>query len=101
MRQVHGDNIVVVDESSPETLPDCDAIVTNRRGIALVVMVADCIPLLLFDETKGVAAAVHAGRNGTFLNIAAKCAKTTQIYVSIWAPPSAHAVTKSRTRWQM
>ncbi len=76
MQQVHGDNIVIVEESSPETLQACDAIITNRPGIALVVMVADCIPLLLFDETKGVAAAVHAGRNGTFLNIAAKCVKT-------------------------
>ncbi len=76
MQQVHGDNIVIVEENSPETLQACDAIITNRPGIALVVMVADCIPLLLFDEIKGVAAAVHAGRNGTFLNIAAKCVKT-------------------------
>ncbi len=76
MQQVHGDNIAIVDESSPETLPDCDAIVTNRPGIALAVMVADCIPMLLFDKKKGVAAAVHAGRNGTFLNIGAKCVKT-------------------------
>ncbi len=76
MQQVHGDNIVIVEESSPETLQACDAIITNRPGIALVVMVADCIPLLLFDEIKGVAAAVHAGRNGTFLNIGAKCVKT-------------------------
>ncbi len=76
MRQVHGDNIAVVDKSTPQTLPDCDAMITKRRGIALVVMVADCIPLLLFDEKKGVVAAVHAGRNGTFLNIGAKCVKT-------------------------
>ena len=76
MQQVHGDNIVIVEESSPETLQACDAIITNSPGIALVVMVADCIPLLLFDEIKGVAAAVHAGRNGTFLNIGTKCVKT-------------------------
>ncbi len=75
MRQVHGDNIAVVDKSTPQTLPDCDAMITKRRGIALVVMVADCIPLLLFDEKKGVVAAVHAGRNGTLLNIGATCVK--------------------------
>ena len=35
-----------------------------------MVMVADCIPILFFDEKKGVIAAVHAGRNSTFLKIA-------------------------------
>ena len=35
-----------------------------------MVMVADCIPILFFDEIQGVIAAVHAGRNSTFLKIA-------------------------------
>ncbi|WP_456401638.1 peptidoglycan editing factor PgeF [Hydrogenimonas sp.] len=72
MEQVHGDTVRLVDEASPRTLPPCDAIVTDCRGIALGVLVADCVPLLLFDETRGVVAAVHAGRNGTFLQIASK-----------------------------
>jgi len=34
-----------------------------------MVMVADCIPVLLYDESNKVIAVAHAGRNGTFLNI--------------------------------
>ncbi len=38
-------------------------------------MVADCIPILLHDPVRGVIAAVHAGRNGTFLKVASKTAE--------------------------
>ncbi len=72
MEQVHGCEVAVVDTNSPSTLPSCDAVVTSASNIALAVMVADCIPILLSDSDRGVIAAVHAGRNGTFLNIAAK-----------------------------
>ncbi len=72
MEQVHGCEVAVVDTKSPDTLPSCDAVVTSASNIALAVMVADCIPILLSDSDRGVIAAVHAGRNGTFLNIAAK-----------------------------
>jgi YfiH family protein len=45
-------------------------IITKTKELPLMVMVADCIPILFFDEIKGVIAAVHAGRNSTFLKIA-------------------------------
>lgn len=41
-------------------------------------MVADCIPILMYDENKGVVAAIHAGRNSTFKEIAKK---TAQIFI--------------------
>lgn len=31
-----------------------------------MVMVADCIPILMFDDKQGIIAAIHAGRNSTF-----------------------------------
>ncbi|QKF82183.1 multicopper polyphenol oxidase [Halarcobacter ebronensis] len=74
MNQVHGDNIVIVDENSPNIIDKCDAIITDKKGLTLMVMVADCIPILMFDKFKGVIAAVHAGRNSTFQNIAKKTA---------------------------
>ncbi|KLD97320.1 peptidoglycan editing factor PgeF [Aliarcobacter butzleri] len=69
MNQIHSANVVVVDENSPKYIDNCDALVTNKKNLPLMVMVADCIPILMFDEVKGVIAAIHAGRNSTFLKI--------------------------------
>jgi YfiH family protein len=63
MQQVHGAEVVVVDEV-PAAPPTADALVTRTRGIALLVLVADCTPILLSDRRAGVVAAVHAGRRG-------------------------------------
>jgi YfiH family protein len=74
MEQVHGCDVKVVEQGG--NAGACDAIVTNQKGIVLMVMVADCIPILMVDRKKSVVAAVHAGRNGTFLNIASRCVET-------------------------
>lgn len=65
MNQVHGAGVTVVDEPWGERpVPEVDAIVTARRGLALAVLTADCVPVLLADPVAGVAAAAHAGRPG-------------------------------------
>lgn len=69
MNQVHGDTVVVVKEI-PAQDPQCDAIITTSPGLALAVMVADCIPLLLVSQEA--VAAVHVGRQGLINNIASK-----------------------------
>ena len=70
MNQVHGNNVQIVDINSPKIIENCDGIITKEKNLPLMVMVADCIPILFFDEIQGVIAAVHAGRNSTFLKIA-------------------------------
>ena len=70
MNQVHGNNVIVVNENSNKLIENCDAIITASKNLPLMVMVADCIPILMFDENKEVIAAIHAGRNSTFLKIA-------------------------------
>lgn len=75
MNQIHSANVVVVDENSPKYIDNCDALITKTRNLPLMVMVADCIPILMFDEVKGVIAAIHAGRNSTFLKISEITAK--------------------------
>ncbi|OSP43081.1 laccase, partial [Streptomyces sp. 13-12-16] len=65
MNQVHGADVAVVDEPWGERpVPEVDAIVTARRGLALAVLTADCVPVLLADPVAGVVAAAHAGRPG-------------------------------------
>lgn len=44
--------------------PPVDGLVSDRTDEALVVLVADCVPVLLVDRTEGVVAVAHAGRPG-------------------------------------
>lgn len=67
MNQTHSNKVQIVNDI--DTLYDSDAIVTNKKNTPLMVMVADCIPILFFDTTNNVIAAAHAGREGTFRNI--------------------------------
>lgn len=67
-RQVHGTGVRLVERPSAQArdrgLPDTDGLVTRAPGIALVMMAADCLPILLADPVGGVVAAAHAGRQG-------------------------------------
>lgn len=64
MEQLHTHTVTVVDAPTDEPVPATDALVTTTRGLALAVLVADCVPVLLADHTNGVVAAAHAGRMG-------------------------------------
>ena len=68
MNQVHGDDVVEISQLISD--PTCDALVTTVPGIALAVMVADCIPLLL--SSASVVGAVHVGRRGLVNSITSK-----------------------------
>jgi YfiH family protein len=75
MNQIHGDRIAIIEEVTDQ-IPEADALITGIPGIALAVMVADCIPLLL--TSKEVVAAVHVGRRGLVNEIARKTIKTME-----------------------
>ena len=73
MNQVHGNTIVsITQQTELSTLPTCDALITNVKNIPLMVMVADCIPLLMYDPVNRAIAAIHAGRTGVFSKIVPK-----------------------------
>ncbi len=71
MNQVHGDTVILVEGNSPIT-PTADAMVTGESGLALVVLVADCVPVLFWDEMNSIVAAAHVGRKGLVNGIALK-----------------------------
>lgn len=60
--QVHGRAVRVVRDASPPG--ECDALVTDRSGLLLGVLVADCAPVLLASPERRLAAACHAGWRG-------------------------------------
>ncbi|MEK9159898.1 MAG: polyphenol oxidase family protein [Patescibacteria group bacterium] len=70
MNQVHGTKIVEV--FAYGDAPEADALVTRVPGLRIAVKTADCIPLIMADETAGIAAAVHAGWRGLTADIIPK-----------------------------
>jgi polyphenol oxidase len=64
MNQVHGDTVARVEGPWPGPAAAADALVTTTAGLALVVLVADCVPVLLADPDAGVVGVAHAGRPG-------------------------------------
>lgn len=76
-RQTHTDLVRVVTAADRRgcfhrAYPECDGLVTNVPGLALVVFTADCTPILLHDPVTGTVGAVHAGWRGTAREIAAR-----------------------------
>lgn len=95
MKQIHSDIVHIVNnEDNFNNPPTCDALVTDKIDTPLMVMVADCTPIILSDAKQGVIAVVHAGREGAFANILTNTlnimrkkfnAKTQNILVNIGA----------------
>ncbi|MBA0124960.1 peptidoglycan editing factor PgeF [Haloechinothrix sp. YIM 98757] len=69
MEQVHGRTVRVVDGPLDGPAEATDVLVTAERDLALVALVADCVPVLLADPEAGVAAAAHAGRVGARVGV--------------------------------
>jgi YfiH family protein len=77
LHQVHGSDIIFLDTdretaARDQKIPTGDAAITNIPGKVLVVQVADCQPVLLFDPVQKVIAAVHSGWRGSLQNIIGK-----------------------------
>jgi YfiH family protein len=68
--QVHSPDVVVATAAWPdETRPRADAVVTDRPGLALGILTADCAPVLLADAEAGVIGAAHAGWKGAIAGV--------------------------------
>ena len=63
MRQVHGTRCLQIDAQTPDG-SEADAVVTTEHGLACVMMVADCLPVLLWNESGTAVGAAHAGWRG-------------------------------------
>jgi YfiH family protein len=73
VEQVHGREVALVTAAdrgrgtldAAGALPGVDALITLEPGPVLVIMVADCVPIVLFDPVRRILACVHAGWTGT------------------------------------
>jgi YfiH family protein len=65
VHQIHSAETLYAAGPGPgEARPKADAIVTDRPGLVLGILTADCAPVLLADREAGVVAAAHAGWKG-------------------------------------
>lgn len=84
LHQVHGTAVHLADDDGrdwsgdawlgdrlpgADRLPIADAAVSSRRGLGLMIRVADCVPVLLADPAAGVIGAAHAGRAGLLAGV--------------------------------
>src|SRR4029450_13139652 len=81
VRQVHGNQVCVVDAAMLQRGLmgiAADALVTNLAQVTLGVLVADCLPIVLYALDTPVIALVHAGRMGTYHRVVQHTLKTIE-----------------------
>ena len=73
-RQIHGDAIFRIEEvpASDEEIEDVDALMTDKRGVGLMIQHADCQAVLLHDPVQSAIAAIHCGWRGSVIGILEK-----------------------------
>lgn len=81
MNQVHGNEILIIDEANKnnfipknfnfneQKLPKCDGIITQIKNSTLIVITADCLPILITNKDKTIIAAIHSGWKSTLSSI--------------------------------
>jgi len=63
--QIHSTNVVRVDAPwAQANAPQADAMVTDKPGLMLGILTADCAPVLFADADAGIVGAAHAGWKG-------------------------------------
>lgn len=77
LRQIHSDQVHIIRENAGQwNHPEGDALVTQIPGIALAILVADCLPILIADLATRTVAAIHSGWRGTRAGILGKTIRT-------------------------
>lgn len=77
----HGDSVVRAEVSDrgkgmgSGEFDLCDAIITDSKGITLVTLHADCMPIFLYDPAARAVGMVHAGWKGVSMRIGAKAVR--------------------------
>jgi YfiH family protein len=84
LRQVHGDEIVVIDQHSRvgNERPEADGMITADTGLLLGIASADCVPVLIVAPRQRLVAALHAGWRGTLKGISTRA---VELFAADWS----------------
>jgi polyphenol oxidase len=69
VNQVHGCTVRIVTRANALEHPPADGMVTAEPSIVLAILTADCVPILLHDQQRGIIGALHAGWRGILAGI--------------------------------
>jgi YfiH family protein len=70
VHQIHSADVVTVTGPMPlDQRPQADAMVTDRPGLLLGILTADCVPVLFYDPKANVIGAAHAGWKGALAGV--------------------------------
>ncbi|AOW13085.1 laccase [Hydrogenophaga crassostreae] len=72
LQQVHGTNVALLSHETPDGF-EADACVSDQRGLACTIMVADCLPVLFAHASGHVVAGAHAGWRGLAAGVLERC----------------------------
>ena len=79
-KQVHGKNVEYVKEENrgngalnyESSIADTDGFITDKKGVPVAILTADCLPVFIYDPKLPAVALLHAGWRSTEKNIAAE-----------------------------
>jgi len=85
-KQVHGRNVVYVGEKDKgkgaldyeHSIADTDGFFTDKKGVPIACLTADCLPVFIYDPMKPAVAILHAGWRSTEKNICAEGVRAMQ-----------------------
>ena len=68
LNQIHSNNVFKITKI-PKKILKGDSLVTNKKGIALGILTADCAPVFIYDPVNNLISALHAGWKGAYKKI--------------------------------
>ncbi len=85
-KQIHGKNVAYVTEASKasgaldydSSVNNIDAFATDKKGLPIAILTADCLSVFIYDPSKPAIAIVHAGWRSTEVNICDETVKFMQ-----------------------
>ena len=78
--QVHSNRVIHAEDSRKLDQPHqkADSIITNKPNVTIMMLFADCVPIMMYDPKNNVAALAHAGWQGTVNGVVGETVKSMQ-----------------------
>jgi len=74
VKQIHSNKFVFLNNNSNFKTKriNADAIISEKKGIPIAILTADCVPILIYDKKRKMIGAIHAGWRGAYKDIVKK-----------------------------